>query len=287
MRSPDATGPLVVLDDLSAVDISDVLTRAQERLGRSFDGEGVHFNRLNGSAGFSTDAGTWVRLAWRRISRMNAHAWTGGEAATRIHGVPRPRWMATATWVDQERGVVWKAEESTLSTSPAVSATADITADPGLSETWWNALEEALNTLSRHSTDRVALSQDHLTRRVHEVYGPGIDTHIEDEEWDCAHGDLGYANITAPEFMLLDWESWGRAPRGWDAACLWSASLRVPEVAEQIRARFDDVLSSRSGRLCQLLLCANAARAARRTGRSLPIGPVMEETARTLLTQLS
>ncbi|QVJ03374.1 aminoglycoside phosphotransferase [Nocardiopsis eucommiae] len=275
------------MDDLSAVDISDVLTRAQEQLGRSFNSEGVHYNRLNGTAGFPTDAGTWVRLAWRRISRINVQAWTGSESATQISGVPRPQWMATVTWMDEGRGVVWKAEESTLSTSPAVSATAGITTDPGLSGAWWSALEEALDVLSRHTTDRVALAQEHLTGRIHEVYGPDIDTRVGGEEWVCAHGDLGYANVTAPEFMLLDWESWGRAPRGWDAACLWSASLGVPEVAEQVRARFDDVLSTRSGRLCQLLLCANVARAARRTGLTLPIGAAMEHTAKTLLPQLS
>lgn len=131
------------------------------------------------------------------------------------------------------------------------------------------------------------MEQGHLTRRVREIYGPDIDTRIPDEDWVCAHGDLGYANLTGPELMLLDWESWGRAPRGWDAACMWSASLGVPKMAEQVRVRFDAVLSTRAGRLCRLLLCANVARAARRTGRTPPIGPVMEQTAKTLLAELA
>ncbi|MGW9346222.1 hypothetical protein [Nocardiopsis flavescens] len=189
--------------------------------------------------------------------------------------------------MDHDRGVVWKAEETTSAIAPAVSSSADITTDPGLPEAWWEALHSALHALSDHPTSRVALEQDHLTRRIHEVYGPGVNTYIPDEEWVCAHGDLGYANVTGPEFMLLDWESWGRAPRGWDAACLWSASLAVPEIAEQVRVRFDEALSTRPGRLCRLLLCANVARATKRTGRTPPIGPVMERTAKTLLAELA
>ncbi|GAA1095995.1 protein kinase family protein [Nocardiopsis metallicus] len=287
MLSQDTANPPLALDDLSVVDISDVLAQAQEQLGCSFSREGARYSRVNGTAGFPTATGTWVRLSWRRTARMNAHSWTGAEASAAIQGVPRPWWIAAATWVDRERGVVWKAEETTLAPAPAVSTTAGITTDPGLPGSWWDALHTALGSLAEHSTSRVALEQAHLTRRIQEVYGTRIDTHIPEQDWVCAHGDLGYANITGPEFMLLDWESWGLAPRGWDAACLWSASLGVPEVAERVRVQFDDVLSTQAGRLCQLLLCANVARAAQRTGRTLPVGPLMAETADVLLAELS
>ncbi|MEV6818498.1 aminoglycoside phosphotransferase [Nocardiopsis dassonvillei] len=286
MLSQDMVNLPLALDDLSDVDISDVLTQAQKRLGCSLKREGTHFSRVNGTAGFPTDVGTWVRLSWRRTRRMHAHSWTGIEASAAVQGVPRPRWIAAATWADNDRGVVWKAEEITLAPSPAISTTADITTDPDLPDPWWDALHAALRALADHTTQRIALEQAHLTRRVQEAYGTGIDTHIPDEDWICAHGDLGYANVTGPELMLLDWESWGMAPRGWDAACLWSASLGVPQVAEHVRVRFDDVLSSRAGRLCQLLLCANVARAIKRIGRTLPIGQVMVETADMLIAEL-
>ncbi|WP_262391193.1 aminoglycoside phosphotransferase [Nocardiopsis sp. CNR-923] len=217
---------------------------------------------------------------------MNAQSWTGTEAAVAIHGVPRPQWVATTTWADSDRDVVWKAEETTLAPAPAVSTTADITTDPRLPDRWWAELHAALGALANHTTERIALEQAHLTRRIQEVYGTGIDTHVPAKDWVCAHGDLGYANVTGPELTLLDWESWGMAPRGWDAACLWSASLGVPEVAEHVRVRFDDVLSTRAGRLCQLLLCANVARATKRTGTTPPIGPVMTETADVLIAEL-
>ncbi|MBT2408137.1 MULTISPECIES: hypothetical protein [unclassified Streptomyces] len=53
------------------------------------------------------------------------------------------------------------------------------------------------------------MRQEHLTGRIRKVYGDAVDTTITD--WACAHGDIGWANVTAPTLTLLDWESWGRA----------------------------------------------------------------------------
>ncbi|GAA1986603.1 hypothetical protein GCM10009799_10130 [Nocardiopsis rhodophaea] len=283
---PSESARLIQLDDLSALDIGDVVEQAQQRLGRRFTADESHFSRVNGTAGFPTDAGTWVRLSWRRPSRFDMRSWTGTEAAAAIRGVPRPQWIAAATWNDVDRAVIWKAEETSLAPAPAVAAVAEITIAPSLPDRWWADLMTALDTLADHTTDRIALEQDHLSRRIHEVYGSDIDTRVPDREWRCAHGDLGYANLTGPELALLDWESWGMAPQGWDAACLWSASLGVPEVAEQVLAQFSDDLSTRAGRLCRLLLCANTARAAKRTGRTSPLTTAMAEAADTLLAKL-
>jgi hypothetical protein len=75
-------------------------------------------------------------------------------------------------------------------------------------------------------------------------------------EWTTAHADLTFANLTAPECWLLDWEDWGTAPRGLDAATLLVGSLAVPTLAGRIRREFADDLGSRSGQLVTLALCA-------------------------------
>ncbi|WP_236574576.1 aminoglycoside phosphotransferase [Nocardiopsis sp. FR26] len=288
MTSAQNSTPLVVLDDLSTVDINDVVDQAERRLGRRLLREDAHHSRSNGTAGFRTDADTWVRLGWRRSTHVDVPSWTGTEeAAAVIRGVPRPAWIAAATWSDPGRGVVWKAEETSLAPASAVSATAEVVVDPRLPESWWSDLKAGLAALGEHTTDRRALEQTHLTRRVHEVYGTGVDTRVPDDAWACAHGDLGYANLTGPELVLLDWESWGMAPVGWDAACLWSASLGVPDVADRVVEEFAEPLFSKSGLLCRLLLCANIARATRRAGRDLPLTGVMAATADTLLTELA
>ncbi|MFI5800717.1 hypothetical protein [Streptomyces sp. NPDC051677] len=42
--------------------------------------------------------------------------------------------------------------------------------------------------------------------------------------WTTAHADVHWANLTSP-LRLLDWEAWGRAPEGFDAATLYAYSL--------------------------------------------------------------
>src|SRR5262249_18638582 len=45
--------------------------------------------------------------------------------------------------------------------------------------------------------------------------------------WATAHGDLHFANLCAPNLHLLDWEGWGLAPAGYNAATLHSHSLHA------------------------------------------------------------
>ncbi|RSN18768.1 aminoglycoside phosphotransferase [Streptomyces sp. WAC 01325] len=272
------------LDDLSTVALDDVLDSVERRIGRQLDRKDGHFSKYNGTAGFRTDQGTWIRLAWRHIGELDTQAWTGFEAAAAIEGVPRPEWSSAAVWTDSARGVVWRADEMTLVDEGALSATGEIAEDPGLPEQWWIDLRAALTNLAAHSSDRVSMGQGHLTRRIHEVYGDDIDTTITD--WACAHGDLGFANLCGPRLSIIDWESWGMGPVGWDAACLWSASLTVPSMAERVLSLFSDVLSSRSGKLSRLLLCANVERAHRRTGRKAPLTDTMAGFADSLLHEL-
>lgn len=74
--------------------------------------------------------------------------------------------------------------------------------------------------------------------------------------WGGVHADLAWTNLTAPELSILDWEDFGRGPVGVDQASLWSASLAVPVLVEQIEAEFTPVLATRTGRLCQLFFLA-------------------------------
>ena len=272
------------MDDLSTVPHDDVLDIAEQRLGRVLNRRDAHYSKRNGTAGFLTSDGTWVRLAWRRPDRFSAQAWTGFEAASAIVGVPRPVWSAAAIWSDEDREVVWRADEMTRAADPALSMMAEVVADPQLPDQWWSGLRTALTALATHETDRICMGQQHLSQRIAEVYGSAVDTTVTQR--NTAHGDLGWANLCGPTLTLLDWESWGTGPLGWDAACLWAASLHVPALADRVLAEFDNVLDTRDGQLCRLLLCANAARAYKRTGEKTPLTDAMAESAEELLARL-
>ena len=59
-----------------------------------------------------------------------------------------------------------------------------------------------------------------------------------------------------PRLAILDWELWGRAPAGTDAATLLCYSLLVPDVAERVRALLADLLDTPTGRVAQLYVIA-------------------------------
>lgn len=80
------------MDDLSTIDHEDVLAGVEKRIGTGhvLGRNRADYSRYNGTAGFPTVAGTWLRLAWVRPGTFSAQPWTGLEASVAIHGVPGP-----------------------------------------------------------------------------------------------------------------------------------------------------------------------------------------------------
>lgn len=249
--------------DVRVNDHEDVLARVENALGLRLDRSTVIYGEHGATEGFRTDRETWVRVERRQRWRINSAAWVGLEAAATIRGVKKPAWFQSTTWTDPTREVVWRADELELITAPAVG---DLARAPALPNDWWSELRQSLTALAQHPTERVGMSQAHLTRRITEVFD-GVDTTVD--EWTTAHTDLHWSNITI-EGHLLDWEEWGQAPRGHDAACLWQSALPDPPVAARVRREFAADLDTRSGKLAQLLMCANAIRiGAKRGGPTL------------------
>lgn len=258
---------------------ADVLAHVEKTLGVTLDRGSARFGESGASVGFPSAAGTWVRIERRRDNRYD-DAWNGLEAAATITGVATPTWIRALTWADPDRGLVWRADELTMLAAPIVGHLERAATLPGQ---WWNRLRGSLTALADHPTRRVGISQAHLTTRLAEVFSDrlGASATVVDE-WAVAHTDLHWGNVsTAAE--LIDWESWGRAPRGLDAACLWQASLPDRELASRVRREFADDLDTRSGRLSLLLQCANAIRAARRRGTPTSLSGPAEAAAEELL----
>jgi hypothetical protein len=76
--------------------------------------------------------------------------------------------------------------------------------------------------------------------------------------WITAHSDLHWASVTAP-LRILDWEGWGRAPEGFDAA----------RVAARVRTAFP-VLGSPAGLAAEATGCPQLLQTVSR-GDNLPL----------------
>ncbi|MFI1303378.1 hypothetical protein [Streptomyces sioyaensis] len=172
--------------------------------------------------------------------------------------VPRPRLMGLADW--SADGWDYRAELYEFVTMPQVSPSPVLHHGVDLPDVWWHDLHQALDRLALVGTSRQAVREQYIHRRVPEFTGitPGEIT------WTTAHGDLHWANLTGPQLTLLDWEGWGNAPTGYDAANLYLHSLPVPGLAERVGKEFAHVLGTPAGRVGELTACTEILQAAAR-----------------------
>ncbi|MEV0641641.1 hypothetical protein AB0I77_43320 [Streptomyces sp. NPDC050619] len=242
--------------DLRKEPVESVLDRVERSLGVCLEHETVVRKRR--SVGARTDRGTWVRVERRGLDRIGVQGGDGTASAEALRGIAKPGWLAGVAWRDEAEPVVWRADETGLLPGPPVGS-AVVAEQPQLSEEWWASLNASLDALASQQTNRIAtpdtetLTQKLVTETIHSVF-PGVDSAVVD--WRPAHADFNWANVTAPVFCVFDWEDWGMAPRGLDAANLWGASLAAPALADRVRSERRDDLESRDGKLMTLFVAA-------------------------------
>ncbi|GAA1093754.1 hypothetical protein GCM10009642_35790 [Nocardiopsis metallicus] len=200
-----------------------------------------------------------------------------------VRDVPKPSFIQTVHWMNDD--LVCRAEEMTLIGEPVVSTAYTLDKAPELSGQWWEELSTALERLASTDTDRVSLIQADIDRSIREAFGAPIDTTVS--QWVIGHGDLHWANLTAPRLFLLDWDSWGLMPRGLDAAKLWESAFRIPDLTEEITKRLAPDLACRDGKLSRLWVCANRVLGARYRKQETDQTRHAQRAGKVLLAELS
>ncbi|MFI2432445.1 hypothetical protein [Streptomyces sp. NPDC018693] len=243
--------------DLRTEPVDAVLNHVERSLQTRLDRDTV--KRKRRTVGARTQRDTWVRVERRALDRIGFQGWNGAESAARLDGVSQPAWLGCVVWPDAGEPVMWRADETELLPGAPVG-TAVLSENPGLPDEWWQGLSSTLDALAAQETRRIAtpdtetITQALVTESIHRVFPGELDTTIE--RWVPAHADLNWANMTAPAFCLFDWEDWGNAPRGLDAASLWASSLAVPSLADRVLRERRSDFRSRDGKLMILFACS-------------------------------
>jgi hypothetical protein len=196
-------------------------------------------------------------ISWLKVSgipRGCANEMRDREAASwAIAGVPMPKLIEYTDWTAD--GIEWRAVRSTLVSSPSIKENW-LAGDRSLAsdDRWIASLRNTFEKVAALSTTYSRRSQDYVAGAIMARFGadaPGVAS-----EWQCAHGDPNWANITVPDATLFDWETWGLAPRAYDAAYLMVGSYRDYPLMERLYTAFEDEFSTPSG--CVGLLLASA-----------------------------
>ncbi|WP_030469054.1 hypothetical protein, partial [Lentzea aerocolonigenes] len=206
---------------------------------------------MDRSIGAAVDGALWLRVVSEERQWVGDTFWSGNLTANVFAELRKPYVLDVYEWEEWRHQ---RAELMTLIPGSPCSPTEALR----LPDEWWTDLRKTTDVVAAMPTDRVNTDQGEVTGRIQHHYGNSVDPIVR--RWETVHGKLHWANLMGPEFGLLDWEQWGRAPAGTDAATLLSDSLVVPEVAERVRDVFADVLDSDAGQLAQLYVAARVRR---------------------------
>lgn len=197
------------------------------------------------------DGPAWLRIACTPSGHIVRTFWDGSLDAEKAipESVPRPRLRASHDWSHDPWE--YRAELYDRVAAHPAAPSSTLRTEPELPSTWWAALRTALDDIATVPTQRVTVCSQYLDRAMPHFLGTPIDTTVP--SWSTAHGDFHYANICVPTLYILDWEGWGLAPSGYDAAILHSYSLLLPRLAARVRSELAPLLDISTGRFAELV----------------------------------
>ncbi len=198
----------------------------------------------------------WLRIAATEAGQQITTFWDGGRTAQQALPASIPRPALRAIHDHHHDGWDYRAElYDRVHARPLAATTVPRRLTGSPKRHWFQALRRSLCILATVSTDRRTIEQSYLDDVMPRMLGEPITT-AAPAPWVTAHGDLHWANLCGPTLRVLDWEGWGLAPAGYDAATLHCHSLLIPTLAAQVRANFADVLSAETGRCAELAVIA-------------------------------
>jgi hypothetical protein len=210
--------------------------------------------RSIGSLAETDDGKAWLRVCSAREGRGRGRLWTGNVDASRLlpPSIPRP---VLLRWYDfAGDGYEYRAELfAYLPLGMCTDGGHFLTDELDVPDQWWTTLRAALTELAavEVETDRHAVGQAYLDREMAARLGrPEIPTRVQ--RWTLAHGDLHFGNITREGPVLMDWETWGLAPAGHDAASLVTHAVQTPDTCARAREELADFLDGPEGRFAEL-----------------------------------
>lgn len=223
---------------------------AAQELGVELVGTPIHTSRFHSVGCRVLDAGedAWLRVVYDDPEWGDGDYLGHNVAANEIHGVPKPTIKRSSEWEDNSRRM--RGEVSTFVADAAISTDMTLTAEQIPTERWLTDLDQALQALSAHSVPNHGVDASYVNDGIRAFFGIEID--VAAVPWTTAHCDLHWGNLTAPRLVILDWETWGRAPAGYDAASLLCATLMYPDSAETIRRKLAHFLDTPGGRVATL-----------------------------------
>jgi hypothetical protein len=211
------------------------------------DSEPIRDQRVRAAGMRVLDHGepAWLRVIFDDPEWGQGSYLDGTVSANDIRGVPKPIVLRWQDWDDQGRHL--RGELSTYVEDRAVADDMVLTMPVAITESWLTDLRQALTALEDNPVPAHGVDVEDVSHGALAYFGIALDpAHVR---WTAAHCDLHWGNVTMPTFKILDWEIWGKAPAGYDAATLTCTSLLQPETSHRVRQALGSFLDTGEGRI--------------------------------------
>lgn len=271
------------IDDATAARMRAAQQHAADQFGRTPAGEPVWGwrGRTIGSRAEDADGPAWLRIQSTRADQAGGKIWEGTELANRLMpNLAKPALLELRDW--ELDGFAYRAELTEFITDPVCSPDPILRTELELPAEWFDELRANLAIIAAVDTDRTVISQDYLDRTMPRFLDVAAGRATRAPAWTTAHGDVHFANLTAPGLRLLDLEGFGAAPAGYDAATLYTYSLLAPRTAAAVYAAFADILDTTAGRFAQLAITTELLQSCTR-GDNLELQDALEGRLRALI----
>jgi hypothetical protein len=218
----------------------------------------------------------WLKVKWWAAGEMIRFAWEGEVLSIGLDGVSRPRIFGFFDW--EAVGVYYRAIMMSVA-SGFLSKQRSLEQEVVVEPQWWDELKNAVETVQAKQTDRIYVPPERVARRLKERFG----LELGSVPWQTAHGDLHWGNLTAPKFSIVDWETWGQAPFGFDIAQLHLMSLAQPETLAKVHQVFSAVVAKPEYDVALLYLIAEEMRCFDDYGHAPALQPLLHQGAERVL----
>jgi hypothetical protein len=152
---------------------------------------------------------SWLKVAC--MSKEDAWFQAGEMTAATIAGAPKPDILCDFEWT--AGGRKWHATQFSLAPSLAVLGQQSIGESPlSIDDQWLIELKQAIDAVNKTPLSGWHIHPGRVARVIGQRFGSKAPYAVD--EWQTAHGDLNWGNVTAPHLMLLDWEFWARPREG-------------------------------------------------------------------------
>ncbi len=176
--------------------------------------------------------GLWLKVFG--LTSPETDRWKAELAADAMTGIRKPGLIEQLVW--QHENEFWVARLSTFASGVIESGPWAENGADAVQDAWIETLKHSLEALALEPCDRTHIQPALFERWLSRHFRRRIETTPSD--WVASHNDLQWSNLAHPDLCMLDWEWFGRSPRGYDQGMLIAYSCHNDALTARLERAF-------------------------------------------------